>query len=69
MERDNRLTYSRNNYFWGISLLLVQNPTSYSCSATPISYKGDEILPLSRLVFKIWSRTDRWQTTDATSKT
>ena len=28
---------------WGIWLLPVQNLASYSCSATPISYKGDEI--------------------------
>jgi len=37
-------------YFWGILLVRAQNLTSYSCSATPISYKGDEISRLSRLV-------------------
>jgi len=39
----------------------VQNLTLCFCSATPVSYKGDKILCLSRLVFKIWCRTDRWQ--------
>jgi len=29
--------------FWGNKLLPVQNLTSYSCSATAISCKGDEI--------------------------
>jgi len=38
----------------------VQNPTSYSFSATPISY--DKISRLSRLVFQIWRGTDRRQT-------
>jgi len=63
-ERDNRLTL-----FWGLGLLLgyllllMQNLTSYSCSATPISYKGDGISHLSFLVFKIWfwCGTGRWQ--------
>jgi len=36
----------------------VQNLTSYSCSATPISYKGDEISRVSCLVFEIWRGTD-----------
>jgi len=41
----------------------VQNPTSYSCLAIPISYTGDEILHLSRPVFEIWhGQTDRRQT-------
>jgi len=39
--------------------------TSYSCSATPISYKGDEILRLACFIFEIWCGTDRqrqmWQ--------
>jgi len=40
----------------------VQNLMSYSCSATPISYKGNKISRLSHLVFKIWHGTDRrWQ--------
>jgi len=34
-------------------LLPVQNVTLYSSSATPISYKGDEISWLSRLVIEI----------------
>jgi len=42
-----------------IYLLPVQDLTLYSCSATPISYKGDEISRLSRLVFEIWRGTDR----------
>jgi len=50
-------------YFWGIWLLLVQNLTSYSCSATPISCKGDESSRLSRLIFEIWRGTGR-QTDD-----
>jgi len=37
----------------------MQNLTSYSCSPTPISYKGDEISRLSHLVFEIGRRTDR----------
>ena len=36
--------------------------TSYSCSATPISYKGDEISRLSRSIFEILRGTDRRQT-------
>jgi len=39
--------------FGAIYLLLVQNLTSYSCSATQISYWGDEISRLSRLVIEI----------------
>jgi len=39
--------------FWGMQLLPVQNRTSDSCSATPISYNGDEISRLSRLVIEI----------------
>ena len=39
--------------FGGIWLLLLQNRTSYSCSATPISYYGDRISRLSRLVIEI----------------
>jgi len=35
----------------------------YSCLAIPISYEGDEISRLSRLVFEIWRGTDR-QTDD-----
>jgi len=31
----------------------MQNMTSYSCSATPISYKNDEISRISRIVFDI----------------
>ena len=46
-------------YFWGIQLFSAQNLTSYSHSATPISYKGDKILCLSRLVFEIWRGTER----------
>jgi len=42
-------------------VLPLQNMTSYSYSATPISYKGDEISRLSRLVFEIWCGTDRRQ--------
>jgi len=37
----------------GIYLLLVQNLTSYSCSATPISYKRNEISRLSGLIIDI----------------
>jgi len=43
----------------------VQNLTSYSCSASPISYKGDEISHVSRLVIEIRSdagQTDEGQT-------
>jgi len=36
-----------------LSVESTQNLTSYSCSATPISYKDDEISRLSRLVFEI----------------
>jgi len=45
--------------FWGLWLLLgylasyVQNLMTYCCSATPISYKCDEISRLSRLVIEI----------------
>jgi len=45
--------------FWGLGLLLGCLATSGAksdvrfCSATPISYKGDEISRLSRLVFEI----------------
>ena len=46
--------------FWGLGLLLgylgilpVQNLTSDSCFATPISYYGDEISRLSCLVIEI----------------
>ena len=39
--------------FGGIQLHPVQNLTSYSCSATPISYQGDEISRLSSLVIEI----------------
>jgi len=49
----------------------MQNLTSYYYSATPISYKGDEISRLSRLVFLDLMRdrqTDRRQT-DATTVT
>jgi len=45
----------------------VQNVTSYSCLATPISYKGDEISHLSRLVFLDVSQET--QTTDAATET
>jgi len=38
--------------------MTVQNMTSYSCLATRLSYKGDEILLLSCLVFEIWRGTD-----------
>jgi len=47
-EQDSRLTHYFA-LFWGLGLCLgylatsVQNLTSYSCSATPVSYKGDEI--------------------------
>jgi len=34
-------------------LLSLQDLTSYSCLATPISYYGDEISRLSRLVIEI----------------
>jgi len=45
-------------------VLLVQNLTSYFCSAIPISYKGDEMSRQSRLiVFETWRGTER-QTTD-----
>ena len=48
-ERNNRLAHSRNcNY-----LLPVQNLTSLSCSATPISYKNDDISGQFCLVFEI----------------
>jgi len=36
---------------------------------TPISYEGDEISRLSRLVLEIYRGTDRRQTTDATIET
>ena len=39
--------------FWGMQLLPVQNLASVSCSTTPISYYGDEISRLSRLVIEI----------------
>jgi len=39
--------------FGGIQLLLVQNLTPESCSTTPISYVGDKISRLFRLVFWI----------------
>jgi len=42
----------------------VQNLTLYACSPTPISYKGDKILSLSRLVFEISRGTDRQTTND-----
>jgi len=45
----------------------MNNLTSYSCSATPISCRGDEIsrlrVGLPRLVFEIFCGTDR-QTDD-----
>jgi len=41
------------DYFWGIQLPPVHNLMSYSCSATPITYKSDEIVRLSRSVFEI----------------
>jgi len=40
-------------YFWATQLLPMPNLTSGSCSATPISYNGDEISRLSRLVIEI----------------
>jgi len=40
----------------------MHNMTSYSCSATKISYKGDDISHVSRAVFKICRGTDRRQT-------
>ena len=46
MEWNNRLAHS-------LSYLM-----SYSCSATLISYKGNEISHLSHLVLEIWRRTD-----------
>ena len=57
-ERDSRLAHYFA-LFWGLGLCLsylalpVQNLTSYSCSVTPISYKGDDILCVSRNVFEI----------------
>ena len=45
----------------------MQNLTSYSCSPTPISYRGDEISRVSRVVSEIWRGTDRQ--TDAATKT
>jgi len=52
---------------WGYIASSGQNLTSYSSSATLISYKGDEISRISRIVSKIWCgthrrQTDRWQT-------
>ena len=50
----------------------AKSVTSYSCSATWISYKGDEIWCLSRLVFENWRGTDRQtdrQTTEAATET
>jgi len=70
-ERNNGLTHSLSywdpnfglfgvwGYFGSIWLLPVQNLTSYSCSVTQISHKGDEISRLSRIVIKIWRGTDR----------
>jgi len=46
-------------YFWAIYLVPVQNLTSYSCSATPISNEGGEISRLSRLALESWRGTDR----------
>jgi len=46
----------------------VQNLTSYSYSVTLISYKGEEILLLSCLVFEIWRGSYR-QTTDVVTET
>ena len=43
---------------FGIKLFPVQNLTSYSCSATPIFYKGDEISRLTCLMTEIWHGTD-----------
>jgi len=50
--------------------------TSYSCSATPVSYEGDEISRVSRVVSRSDSGqtetgrlTDRRQTTDAATET
>ena len=48
----------------------MQNLTTYSCSPTPISYRGDEISHVS-CSFRDLTRdrqTDRWQT-DAVTKT
>jgi len=36
--------------------------TLCSCSATPITYKDEEISRLSRLIFEIWRGSDRRQT-------
>ena len=40
-------------YVWATQLIPMQNLMSYSCFPTPISYKGDEILHVSRVVFEI----------------
>ena len=42
----------------------MKNLTSYCCSPTQISFRGDEILHVSRVVSEIWRRTDRQQTDD-----
>jgi len=43
--------------FWGLALLLgylaTSGAKSYSCSATPMSYKGDGISRVCRLIFDI----------------
>jgi len=45
--------FGARGYFWAIWLLPMPNLMSRSCSATPISYCGDEISCLSRLVIEI----------------
>jgi len=45
-------------YFWAIYLLLVQAMTLFSCSPTPISYKGAKF----RAYLAQFSRSDAGQT-------
>jgi len=56
MERNSRLAHAPNFGVW----------VYFSCLATLISYKGDKILRLPRLVFKIWrgGQTDDRHTDD-----
>jgi len=72
-ERDNRLAHYFAlvwglGYVWTIYLLPVKNLASYSCSATPISHKGNEISRVSRVISEIGRGTDRRTTDAATEK-
>jgi len=54
-ERDSMLAHYFA-LFWGLGYLAtfgVKSLTLYSCSPTPISYRGNEIPRVSRVVFDI----------------